>query len=73
MGKLVCSQQCLQSITFLPFSQNLSNKDKKNSEKKQKMKNEQPWTLTYTSVFQTMSSPLTFFFVGLDYLVFPPK
>jgi hypothetical protein len=30
---------------------------KKNSEKEQKMKNEQPWTLTYT--FQTMSSPLS--------------
>ncbi len=26
MGELVCSQQCPQSITYLPFSQNLSNK-----------------------------------------------
>jgi hypothetical protein len=36
------------------FSQNLSSKGKKNNEKKE---NEQPWTLTYTLVLQTMSFP----------------
>ncbi len=41
MGELVCSQQCLQSIACLLFSQNLKNKEKrveKSKEKKQKNK-----------------------------------
>ncbi len=40
--KWECSQQCLPSITLLPFSQNLNKKGKKKNEKKQKnKKNEQ--------------------------------
>jgi hypothetical protein len=31
-------------------------------EKNKKERNEQPWTLPYTLVFQTISSPLSFFF-----------
>jgi hypothetical protein len=39
-------------------------------EKSKKQKNEQPWTLAYTLVLQTMSYPLSsFFFFGLDQLV----
>ncbi len=34
---------------------------KKTIEKSEKQKNEQPWTLAYTLVLQTMSSPLSFF------------
>jgi hypothetical protein len=62
-------QQHLQSIVCLPFSQNLS--DNINIEKKQK--NEQPWTLAYTLVFQTMSSPLSSFFFGYAPSGFPLK
>jgi hypothetical protein len=35
---------------------NLSNKDKRKQWKRQKWKNEQPWTLAYTLVLQTMCS-----------------
>jgi hypothetical protein len=38
MRKLVCSQQCPQSITCLLFSKHLSNKVKENNGKKQKRK-----------------------------------
>jgi hypothetical protein len=39
----------------------LNNKGKKNNEKCKKQKNEQPWTLAYTLILQTMSSSLSFF------------
>jgi hypothetical protein len=38
-------------------------------EESKKQKNEQPWTLTYTLVLQTMSYPLSSFFFCLDQLV----
>jgi hypothetical protein len=72
MGKVVCSQQCLQSIAFFPFSQNLSNKGKRNMRKK-KWKNEQPWTLACTLVLQTMTSPWRgVFFLSIS-INFPSK
>jgi len=58
MGGLVCSQQYAQSIQCFSFSHNLSNKGKKIKSKKS---NEQPWTLAYTLVLQTLSSPLILF------------
>jgi hypothetical protein len=59
---IVCFQQCLQSITFLPFSHISTTKVFKNNGKSKKWRIYQPWTLTYTLVFQTMSFPLSSFF-----------
>jgi hypothetical protein len=67
MGEL---QQYTQSIVCIPFSQNLNNKDKKKQwEKTKKQKNEQPWTLGYTLVFQIMSFLLSVFYFGPNQLV----
>ncbi len=58
--ELMCFQQCPQSIACL---HRISTRVKTNSGKKtKKIKNEQPWTLAYIWVLQTMSSPLSFFF-----------
>jgi hypothetical protein len=58
MGELLCFQQCLQSIDvssiLIEFEQC----------KKIKWKNEQPWTLGYTLVLQTVSSCLSCFFLS---------
>jgi hypothetical protein len=43
-------QQYLQSIAYLPFSHNLSNKGKNTMEKKNPPRNEQPWILAYILV-----------------------
>jgi len=42
-------------------------------EKNNKQKHEQPWTLTYTLVLQTMSSPLSSFFFCSKPIGFPSK
>jgi hypothetical protein len=71
MGELVCCQQCLQSIACFPFSQNLNNKDKKTTMKKKwKMKKRTTLALAYTSILQTMSSPLccVFWFQPVGFL-----
>jgi hypothetical protein len=84
MVEMVCSQQCPQSTECLPFSQNLSNKGRKEivkmrQKKKQtnKQTNGQPWTLTYTLVLQTLSSRLKSFFwfrpIGFLFKMMPCK
>jgi hypothetical protein len=63
-GWISVFSQFPQSLPCLPFSSIWIARVKKNSGKKpKKQRNEQFWTLIYTLVFQTMSSPLSFFFL----------
>jgi hypothetical protein len=76
MRELLCFQQCPQSIACFPFSHNFSTKGLKKQwgkKKSKKQQNEQPWTLAYILVLQTMSSPLNSFFLGPNNWAFPPK
>ncbi len=52
----------MSSLHSIFHSHKIWTRVKKNSEKSQKQRNEWPWTLPYTLVLQTMSSPWSFFF-----------
>jgi hypothetical protein len=74
MRELVCFQQCPQSIAFHSHIILAPRVKENNGKKGKKQQNEQRWTLAYTLVFQTMSSPsLKLFFFWSNQLAFPPK
>jgi hypothetical protein len=62
--EIVYSTFWLHSIhSMFSIFTNLSNKGgKKKAKKIKKQKNEQPWTLAYSLVFQTIRSPFKLFF-----------
>ncbi len=72
MGELVCFQQCPQSINassiLIEFEQLGQKKKNEEEQKTKKQKIEQPWTLAYSLVLQTMSFPLSFYLVWTNWL-----